>query len=516
MDKVSPRLFVDFNTGSGVPYVEFFDDPNTPQDESDLTDPAQWNLAQLYDNGQSDQGDALSWTADADWTVEFGWINTISFGMRYDDRSAQENGYTSGDRHCNDAPGCAGSNYATFPGLMGTITNHFDGQARVLTAWAIPTQAGLLANQEALRAAYGYLPGSQKSFNNEFDIDETELDLWAQADFSTEVGAGFIDGRFGFRWVDQEADMAFPNPEGGTSTATNSNDTILPSLMVRWGITENLLTRFAYTEVFELPTFPQLSPYINYVADVTDIGYGTATGGNPDLEPVESDNYDISIEWYFAQGSVVYATWFKRDISGSIQNFRNIVMYDDPDDNPDRGLYPYVLSQPDNVGTSNLDGWEFGLTWFPELPGWFNGLGFQGSYTILDSEQQIPVTDVEGNVTGTDTQPIFGVSDSSYSTILAYDRDTFSARLSYFWREEFQDRNEAALFANPLAIWKSPEKSLDFQATWSINDTWTLTFDATNLTEEVFHENYGNEPMIFNHLNNFFSRTFALGLRFQM
>jgi outer membrane receptor protein involved in Fe transport len=108
------------------------------------------------------------------------------------------------------------------------------------------------------------------------------------------------------------------------------------------------------------------------------------------------------------------------------------------------------------------------------------------------------------------------VSDSSYSTILAYDRDTFSARLSYFWREEFQDRNEAALFANPLAIWKSPEKSLDFQATWSINDTWTLTFDATNLTEEVFHENYGNEPMIFNHLNNFFSRTFALGLRFQM
>ena len=517
MDKVSPRLFVDFNTGSGVPYVEFFDDPNTLQvDESDLTDPAQWNLAQLYDNGQSDQGDALSWTADADWTVEFGWINTISFGMRYDDRSAQENGYTSGDRHCNDAPGCAGSNYATFPGLMGTITNHFDGQARVLTSWAIPTQAGLLANQEALRAAYGYLPGSQKSFNNEFDIDETELDLWAQADFSTEVGAGFIDGRFGFRWVDQEADMAFPNPEGGTSTATNSNDTILPSLMVRWGITENLLTRFAYTEVFELPTFPQLSPYINYVADVTDIGYGTATGGNPDLEPVESDNYDISIEWYFAQGSVVYATWFKRDISGSIQNFRNIVMYDDPDDNPDRGLYPYVLSQPDNVGTSNLDGWEFGLTWFPELPGWFNGLGFQGSYTILDSEQQIPVTDVEGNVTGTDTQPIFGVSDSSYSTILAYDRDTFSARLSYFWREEFQDRNEAALFANPLAIWKSPEKSLDFQATWSINDTWTLTFDATNLTEEVFHENYGNEPMIFNHLNNFFSRTFALGLRFQM
>ena len=108
------------------------------------------------------------------------------------------------------------------------------------------------------------------------------------------------------------------------------------------------------------------------------------------------------------------------------------------------------------------------------------------------------------------------MSDTSYSAILAYDRAKFSARLSYFWREEFQDRNEAALFANPLAIWKSPEKSLDFQFTWLVSERWTVTFDATNLTEEVFHENYGNNPVYFNHLNNFFSRTFALGLRFQL
>lgn len=515
MDKVSPRLFVDFNTGGGVPFVEFFDNPDTPQDESDLTDFAQWNLAQLYDNGQSDQGDAFSWTADFDWDVEWGWINTTSFGIRYDDRSAEENGYTTGDLHCNAAPGCAGSNYATFPDLMGITTDHFDGQAPVLTEWAIPTQAGLLANQEALRAAYGYLPGSQKSYDNEFDITERLTELYVQFDFAKEFGAGFLDGRFGVRWVSQSTDMAFP-VDDGTAEATNSNEKHLPSLMIRWGITQDLMARFSYTEVFELPTFAQLSPFINYFADVTNIGYGTAAGGNPDLKPIESENYDVSLEWYFSEGSVLYGTWFKRDITGMIQNFRNVVRYDDPDDNPDRGLYPYVLSQPDNVGSSELDGWEFGLTWFPELPGWFDGLGFQGSYTILDSEQQIPITDAAGNLVGYDILPIFGVSDSSYSAILAYDRDKFSSRLSYFWREEFQDRNEAALFANPLAIWNSAEKSLDFQATWILTDRWTLTFDATNLTEEVVSENYGNQPMIFNHTNWFFSRTFALGVRFQM
>jgi len=56
MDKVSPRLFVDFNTGSGVPFVQFFDDPSTPQNESDLTDAKQWNLAQLYDKRPEGQG----------------------------------------------------------------------------------------------------------------------------------------------------------------------------------------------------------------------------------------------------------------------------------------------------------------------------------------------------------------------------------------------------------------------------------------------------------------------------
>jgi outer membrane receptor protein involved in Fe transport len=100
--------------------------------------------------------------------------------------------------------------------------------------------------------------------------------------------------------------------------------------------------------------------------------------------------------------------------------------------------------------------------------------------------------------------------------ILAYDRTTFNMRLSYFWRDDFYSRNEAALFANPLQIWKGEEESLDFQATWNVTDRWTLTFDATNLTDPIYNENYGNNPQIFNFLNHYYSRTYSLGLRFQM
>ncbi len=518
MDKVSPRLFVDFNTGSGVPFVQFFDDPNSPKDESDLTDASQWNLAQLYDNGQRDKGDAFTWTADADRDFDMGLIKKVKFGLRYDQRGAEENSFLGPDLHCNAAPGCAGKTAASFPGLMGITTNHFDGQAKVLTEWAIPSQSGLLSNQQAIRTAWGYPQANAKVFENEFNIDEKQTEAYVQADFSTNrnKASGYVDGRVGFRFLDQRTDMSFPDPgTGGLATASNKNDVLLPSAMLRWAITPDLMTRASYTETFSLPTFAQLNPYVQHFADVTNIGYGTASGGNADLKPIESRNYDVSLEWYFSKGSVLYGTWFKRDITNNIVGYRNVVQYNDPNDNPDRGVYDYVLSQPDNTGDATLDGFEFGTTWFPELPGLLNGLGIQGSLTILDSERKEPIQDAEGNVTGTDILDIMGVSKTSYSIMLAYDRKKFSGRLSYFWRDSFHDRDEAALFANPLAIWKSAEESLDFQATWNVKDKLSVTFDAVNLTAPVFHENYGDNPTTFNFLNSYYSRTFALGARFK-
>lgn len=518
MDKVSPRLFVDFNTGDGVPFLEFFDNPDTAADESDLTDASQWNLSQLFDNGQKDKGEAITWTLDGDLTLQWGPIYRLGFGLRYDDRTADENSYFGPDLHCLDAPGCAGLTAAAFPGLVGVTRNHFDGQSRVLTSWAIPTQQGLLNNQEAIRAAYGYPLAGEKVFENEFDIEERQAAVYVQADFSTAKNdtSGYVDGRIGFRVIDQETDMSFPDLDtGGLATASNSNTVVLPSFMLRWFITPDLLTRLSYTETFNLPTFAQLNPFIQYFPDVTDIGYGTAAGGNADLEPIESQNIDLSFEWYFSKGSVVYATWFQRDITNNIVDYRNVVQYDDPDDNPDRGLYNYVLSQPDNTGDAALDGWELGFTWFPDLQGWLDGLGFQASLTLLDSERREPIQDEAGNVIGVDVLNIMGVSETSYSAMLAYDRHTFSARLSYVWRDDFHDRDEAALFANPIQIWKSAEESLDFQTTWDVRENWAVTFDAVNLTAPVFHENYGDNPVIFNFLNNYFSRSYALGLRYR-
>ncbi len=505
--RIAPEFHVNTNSGDGVPVLDY-DPSGSGSPATDATNPDNYWLDWGFFNENARDGDAITWTADADWDVEFAGFNLVSFGVRYDQRSASEAatiGYAGGP--------VDGSTLADLPGLTTSSTDEFyNGKDGVLQSWLVADEGFVRSNQSLLRDVYGF--PQNPTLNTNFEIDETQMEAYVQGDFSYDVGNGFVDGRVGFRVLDVETDITAPDAAGGMVNDTSSSTEVLPSLMVRWGITDELMARFSYTETFNLPNFVDLNPYIDYVPDVTDIGYGTATGGNPGLEPVESENIDISLEWYFAEGSVLYATWFKRDITNDIVPFRNAVVVDVPNDVPDRGDYTYILSQPDNASDSSLDGWELGLTWFPELPGWWDGLGVQASYTILDSERNLPVLDAEGNITGFDKSSIGGVSDSSYSAILAYDREEFSARLSYFWRDTFYNNDEAALFANPLEVWRSEEESLDLQLTWNINDSWAVLFDATNLTEPEFHWNYGNNPELFNFHNYLYSRTYALGVRY--
>ena len=155
--------------------------------------------------------------------------------------------------------------------------------------------------------------------------------------------------------------MTFPDPDtGGTLGAKNSNTVWLPTAMFRWGITEDLLARFSYTETFNLPTFAQLNPYTQYFADVTNIGYGTATGGNPDLEPITSTittfrSNGISPKAALCMRPGSSGTSPARSSTSAMRSFITIRMTI-----PIVVIYTYILSQPDNAGDSTLDGWEFG------------------------------------------------------------------------------------------------------------------------------------------------------------
>jgi TonB-dependent receptor len=284
--------------------------------------------------------------------------------------------------------------------------------------------------------------------------------------------------------------------------------------MVRLAITEDLMARLSYGETLRRPAFSDLNPNINLLPDVTDVGRGTADGGNPDLKPTESVNIDLSLEWYFAESSALYATYFERDIEGFVVPTNSFFMFENPDNPNDPNNGDYILTVPNNSSNGKLDGFELGLVWFPgNLPTLLDGFGIQASFTSLDSDQDLPVFDDLGNIVGAQSSDLFSVSDTSYSVVLAYDKEAFDARLSYVWRDAFKLDNDAPIFANPLARFSSEEESLDFQFSNHVTDNIVATFDATNLTDEVFQTNYGSRPDLMNFGSSIFSRTYALGFR---
>src|SRR5690606_26284739 len=149
------------------------------------------------------------------------------------------------------------------------------------------------------------------SLARSFEIEEASYAAYLQADFETEVGGRTLDGQIGARYTGSQTDMWFydtTNTDAPPATASADNSKLLPSIMLRYHITDDLMLRTAYTETLRLPNFSQLNANIIYNEDVTNIGYGTASGGNPDLEPTESQNVDISLEWYFAPSSSAYVT----------------------------------------------------------------------------------------------------------------------------------------------------------------------------------------------------------------
>lgn len=522
-ERVHPAIAVDFNPGNGVPAFSFEDDPATANiNESNMTDPRLWNIAQLYDNGNRNKGDAKTFTLDGDYVpTNWGIFTGLKFGGRYDVRGASEAARTQDSDLAHggtapNTPGLLGRPLSDFPELQHVNSGFFDGNSAVPTAWVVPNGYEIYNNAERYRQMYkslypAFQTTSELQMIENFNVEETTTNLYARGDFKTFIGDHRVDGQIGARYAHVKTDMVFRDRVTlNTSTGSAETEKILPSGSIRFALLPTLYLRASYAETLRRPNFSQLNPMIIYNADVTGIGYGTASGGNPNLRPTESKNYDLALEYYFGRSNLLALNLFKREVEGFVVDFRRRVNVTLPGSTP----YDYVLSQPDNTSNGELMGWEANAQYFFDEVPMLNGFGVKASYTALDSEQDIPITNTAGQVTGTLVRDLFGVSKSSYNVSLLYERGKFSAALSYVWREAFLNNYEAALFANPLGINRRDEESLDFSLSYRVSRNIEITFDATNLTEPLYQSYYGNNPTTNNFSSSLYSRTFAIGARF--
>ncbi|WP_041524114.1 TonB-dependent receptor [Gilvimarinus agarilyticus] len=528
VEGVQHQVMADFDDVAGF---TFGDNPATAGvDESDMTSPQRWTMAQFFDSGARNEGSAVTFTTDADYATGWDFLHTIDFGIRYDDRDASELSRDNpqnttctnlvNEGRIDDISLCRPE---TYDGMAHINSGFMDGEADTTTSWYAPNGHYVAANKEAFMDLYQLTP---QALRRTFDINEQNTALYVTGQFSV----GNLEGELGFRSVNVQTDMSFyeytqalddegnpkVNADGSPilnqsmSSASKDTTEFLTDLSLRYNITDELLVRASYGETLRMPNFIDLNANITYFDDVSNIGYGTASGGNPDLKPTTSQNYDLSLEYYFGEASSAYITLFRRDIENLVVSFRNRVQADIPGFNADT----FTLSQPDNASEGMLEGVEVGFSYFPDnLPGALDGLGVTSSFTALDSEQTNPQTNDAGEITGYETGPMYGVSDTSYNVTAAYERESFDVRLSYVWRDNFLYGDDAASFANPLSIYHDAEESLDMQVSYDVTDGLTLTFDATNLTGELYKTSYG-DSQYHSSQTYLYSTTYALGARY--
>lgn len=506
-DRVANAITVDFNPGNGVTAFKF-------DNNALLTDPAQWNVAQFYDNANRNRGDAITLSFNGVYDADWGPLRTLKFGGRYDFRGASE--------AQRNQDGFLGRSLSTLDkGLRFTNKDFFDGRSAVPTSWVLANGYYLRDHATEIRALYktvnpAFRTTDQLKLFTNFNVDEATTAAYLQADFEQDLFSRPLKVQAGLRYVDVSTDMAFNDQlTGGRKLANKKVSDLLPSVTVRYDVADDVVLRFNYGKTLRRPNFTDLNPNYNLTGDLTNVGYGSGTGGNPDLEATRATNYDLTAEWYFAPSSALYATAFRREIDGLVVSLRRRQTIA----NSGQNTNSFVISQPVNASDGVLKGLEVGLVYFPEyLPGVLKGLGVQASLTKLDSSQNVPSTDSSGRITGQQRTAFFGVSDFSYNVTMAYERGKIGARLSYVWRDDFLARNEAALFANPIGIWSKPEKSLDFQLNYKVRDNLSVSFDAVNLTDEIAQQYYAfgdaGGPSTYNFGSTILSRTFAVGLRY--
>jgi len=245
--------------------------------------------------------------------------------------------------------------------------------------------------------------------------------------------------------------------------------------------------------------------------------FGQGSRGDPGLLPLESDNYDLSVEWYYAPGSYVSAGYFFKDVDnyvatstvdetpfdiphpgqgqfyadcqaivGDDQNQIRQCIFDTYGDSEfvdvdQQRIYGvpgqdpaalFVISVPTASRSVEIDGWELALQhMFGE-----SGFGVSANYTMVDADVRYNNGSLE------DQFAILGLSDSA-NLVAFYDKHDWIVRLAWNWRDEFlQDTVDAT--GNPNPVYTEEYHQLDGLVSYTFDNGITLFAEGFNLTDE--------------------------------
>ena len=494
----------------------------------DFTNPALYNYRGFFERYLVAKGD--DWQARLDGEYELGglsWLPKIQAGIRYVTRDASR---VDGERYWDaNNQGAFNIPISAVPLDYSLFHSAFrgDDDRPSPIRWLAPTFESVWDNLQELRQFnidQGIpLDGNpNRSQNNDtnppapvparnFGINEKTLAGYAQLKFDFQ-GSVPVDGLLGVRVVrtkDQVSGFrsqppAAPEPVDVSNKYTNW----LPNLNVNVHLSDQVKLRLAATKTITRPLFEQLNPALVLgTPPCFDPSLPnciiSGSGGNPFLDPLRSNNYDASLEYYFSQTGFASIAAFRRDMKGFIVN--RTFLYPQPDENT--GL-PIEITGPVNTNKGRIKGFEAQVSTFFDwdfMPQWARGFGAQANVTYIDAKARLPLfcpafldpcvptPPFDPNATVINER-IPDVSKWTYNLVAMYERGPLTARLSYNHRSNYPEgalsqRREGPGDAPINFTLQGRGRSsgrLDWSSSYILNDNFTLFFDWTNILNIPF------------------------------
>jgi TonB-dependent receptor len=362
----------------------------------------------------------------------------------------------------------------------------------------------------------GYMPASVRVGVRYEETDVVSAALNTTYDGSSWVGAG------------NELNITEAKDENGNAIQSFTNvrgdyDVTLPNFDFSIEPWTDIVLRASYSETITRPSYNDIKGGL--IPNGTQFFPNTrpsASAGNPGLVPLQSQNLDLSFEWYYAPGSYLSVGYFDKDVenfigigrtSGTVFEIPNIIggalwnraiaesgldpanytavgryILDNYQDDPAvdgetivsvPGDPPIIfdLNQPINQKTAAVDGFEVNLQHaFGD-----SGFGVVVNATFVDADVAYDKSNSLENQFA-----LTGLSDSA-NFIGFYDGEKLQVRLAYNWRDDFLAGIGQAEGTRTNPQFVEAYGQLDLGVTYLFNDNATFYFSGLNLTNETTH-----------------------------
>ncbi|MDQ8205373.1 TonB-dependent receptor [Pelagicoccus sp. SDUM812003] len=369
--------------------------------------------------------------------------------------------------------------------------------------------------QEDIDAAYAM---------GQLEMLDGKLSVLAGARYEDTSVWGLVPEVSSNNYVNSATDFFFE-----TSERTSNYDNIHPSVHIKYDINKNLLLRISYANTIGRPDFGDMfgptvieTPELDNGLDPDDPDYeltdanarGTIEVTNPGLLPRESDNFDITAEYYYSDTGLFSVSVFKNDMTNFIKTVTRdatqadlefyklpqFVLGNTPVTQADIdrwNLHPntlgttfvHELEATTNVADATIEGLE--VNWkqdldFDGLPAWLQGSSIYANGTFLS-------TNAEGDASPyqNDFQD-FAKKTVNYGYLFDYGPLDFKLRWNI--RGDEIGGSQRGYMLNGVegdaALFREERKSLDFDLGYRINDRATLFLNARNLNDAPHRQGY--------------------------